>query len=280
MDIVSCGGSVGERVMGFLGEVHNSPLGLMLYGTAIGVGCTLLKEKVYLTPWVVKKQVGFDNCPTGPGVPNTDRTCVVDGKRVIEHRVKLFNRIMTIASVNVGISVVVTMRNNSNNLTDVVIGGGAMFIAIVMQESLIGGFASVINRLDATEDEIGEKCRTILRLVNETHDQREEIVNLNERLENSTVYNVGTLSFIVPPTGRPGQGVTIQAPNGQRIKLILPPNTQPGKRMEIHYPTRVAEFTKTEIQDIMNGIFSVKDEIDDGRYLELNNKLKKIYDTL
>ena len=94
---------------------------------------------------------------------------------------------------------------------------------------------------------------------------------MRERLEDSHVYNVGTLSFTVPPNAHPGQRVTIQAPNGQRIQLILPPTTQPGERMEIHYQSPPSEFTKTEIQDIMNGIFSVKGEIDDGRYLELNN---------
>jgi len=284
MDIVSCSNSVGERVLGFLGELHDSPLGLMLYGTAIGIGCTLFKENVYLIPWVVKKQVGFGNSPTGPGDPNTDRTLVIDGKRVIEHRVKMFNRLLTIGVVNVGISIATSSRvrvyEGVKDWCYVVVGGSSMFIAIIVLESLIGGFASVINYLDAIDDELIEERRTTRRLLNENGVQQAELTNLRERLDNSNVHNLGTLSFNVPPNAHPGQRVTIQAPNRQRIQLILPPNTQPGERMEIHSLSQPSEFTKTEIQDIMNGIFSVKDEIDDGRYLKLNNKLKKIFDTL
>lgn len=287
MDIVSCGGSVGERVMGFLGELHDSPLGVMLYGGAIAAGCIILKEKVYLIPWVVKKQVGFGNSPTAVAdgaVPNTDRTLVIDGKRVIEHRVKMFNRLLTIGVVNVGISIAAQMRvrvyEGVKDWCYVVVGGSSMFIAIIVLESLIGGFASVINRLDAIDDELIEERRTTRRLLNENGVQQAELTNLRERLDNFNVHNLGTLSFNVPPNAHPGQRVTIQASNGQRIQLILPPNTQPGERMEIHSLSQPSEFTKTEIQDIMNGIFSVKDEIDDGRYLKLNNKLKKIFDTL
>ena len=174
MDIVSCSNSVGERVLGFLGELHDSPLGLMLMGTAIGIGCTLLKEKVYLIPWVMKKQVGFGNYPTGPGDPNTDRTLVIDGKRVIEHRVKMFNRLLTIGVVDVGISIAAQMRVRAyEGVKDwcyVVIGCSSMFIAIIVLESLIGGFASVINRLDAIDDELIER-RITQRLLNETNDQ-------------------------------------------------------------------------------------------------------------
>ena len=49
----------------------------------------------------------------------------------------------------------------------VVVGGSSIFIAIIVLESLIGGFASVINRLDAIDDELIEERRTTRRLLNE-----------------------------------------------------------------------------------------------------------------
>ena len=141
-----------------------------------------LKEKVYLIPWVVKKQVGFGNYPTGPGTPNTDRTLVIDGKRVIEHRVKMFNRLMTIGVVDVGISIAAQMRVRAyegvKDWSYVVIGGSSMFIAIIVLESLIGGFASVINRLDTIDDELIDERRTTQRLLNEYHELQSELTEL------------------------------------------------------------------------------------------------------
>ena len=216
-----------------------------------------------------KKAGGIWNYPTRPGYSNTDRTHVIDGKRVIEHRVKMFNRLMTIGVVDVGISIAAQMRVRAyegvKDWSYVVIGCSSMFIAIIVLESLIGGFASVINRLDAIDDELIEERRTTRRLLNEYMNYKQNCRLVKTRQFN--VHNLGTLSFNVPPNAHPGQRVTIQAPNGHRIQLILPPTTTRRKNGN-SYLSQPSEFTKTEIQDIMNGIFSVKDEIDDGRYLE------------
>ena len=131
---------------------------------------------------------------------NTDRTLVIDGKRVIEHRVKMFNRLMTIGVVDVGISIAAQMRVRAyegvKDWSYVVIGGSSMFIAIIVLESLIGGFASVINRLDTIDDELIDERRTTQRLLNEYHELQSELTELRrERLEDPHVYNVGTLNL-------------------------------------------------------------------------------------
>ena len=90
--------------------------------------------------------------------------------------------------------------------------------------------------------------------------------------------------FRLPDGVNPGDAITIMGSgNGLRRQVIIPEYARPGAILRYDMTERAWEkspFTKIEIEDIMNGIFSVKDEIDDGRYLKLNNKLKKIYDTL
>ena len=90
--------------------------------------------------------------------------------------------------------------------------------------------------------------------------------------------------FTVPDGMNPGDTVTIMASTtGLSRQVIIPEHARPGAILRYDFTERAWEkspFTKEEIEDIMNGIFSVSEEIDNRRYLELNNKLKKIYDTL
>lgn len=105
---------------------------------------------------------------------------------------------------------------------------------------------------------------------------------LRERLgrQNSDILlDLTQYQFLAPSDARAGQYVTIQVPSGERVRTRLPNDVQPGQMVTIQSPKQM-EFSKEEIQDIMNGIFSVKEEIDDGRYLKLNNKLKTMHDTL
>lgn len=91
--------------------------------------------------------------------------------------------------------------------------------------------------------------------------------------------------FRLPDGVNPGDAITlVGSGNGLRRQVIIPEYARPGAILRYDMTERAWEkspFTKEEIEDIMNGIFTValKGEIDDGRYLELNNKLKKIYDT-
>tara|TARA_X000000950_G_C13866522_1_gene640978 strand:- start:164 stop:1003 length:840 start_codon:yes stop_codon:yes gene_type:complete len=90
--------------------------------------------------------------------------------------------------------------------------------------------------------------------------------------------------FTVPDGVNPGDTVTIMASdNGLRRQVIIPEHARPGIRLRYDFTERAWEkspFTKEEIEDIMNGIFTVSNEIKNGRYIELNNKLKKLYDNL
>ena len=90
--------------------------------------------------------------------------------------------------------------------------------------------------------------------------------------------------FRVPYGVNPGDTVTIMGrDNGLSRQVIIPEHARPGAILRYDFTERAWEkspFTKEEIEDIMNGIFSVSEEIDNGRYLELNNKLKNIYENL
>ena len=91
--------------------------------------------------------------------------------------------------------------------------------------------------------------------------------------------------FRLPDGVNPGDAITIVgSENGLRRQVIIPEYARPGAILRYDMTERAWEkspFTKEEIEDIMNGIFTIalKGEINDGRYFELNNKLKKIYDT-
>ena len=89
------------------------------------------------------------------------------------------------------------------------------------------------------------------------------------------------VEFTVPSNMGPGMVATIQSEHGLRRQIVLPEGANPGSVHKVDFAVKKgASFTKEEIEDIMNGIFSVREDIDDGRYLSLNNKLKMIHDAL
>jgi len=90
------------------------------------------------------------------------------------------------------------------------------------------------------------------------------------------------VEFTVPSNMGPGMVATIQSPHGLRRQIVLPEGANPGSVHKVDFAVKKEEssFTKEELEDIMNGIFSVSEEIDNGRYLSLNNKLKMIHDGL
>lgn len=116
---------------------------------------------------------------------------------------------------------------------------------------------------------------SMLRVIEEKRVLRERL----DRNYSDILLDLTQYEFIAPSDARAGQYVTIQVPSGERVRTRLPNDVQPGQMVRIQSPKQM-EFSKEEIQDIMNGIFSVKEEIDDGRYLKLNNKLKTMHDTL
>ena len=90
------------------------------------------------------------------------------------------------------------------------------------------------------------------------------------------------IEFTVPSNMGPGMVATIQSPTGLRRQIVLPEGATPGSVHKVDFAVKKEEssFTKEELEDIMNGIFSVREDIDNGRYLNLNNKLKMIHEAL
>ena len=205
----------------------------------------------------------------------------------------MFGRALVIINVGVGVGVTA-----SSKYTDGAWGYGVLFYSSVFMvvngmECLIGGFAGVINSHDKAEDLLSdERVKNINRICDlenrnahlrsKNDNIRRENDDLRERVANGWTRHLIDLSqieFFAPPNSRPGEQITIQTETGQFVRINLPDNVQPGQRVKIERP-RQNVFTKKEIEDIMEGIFSIKEEMDDGRYLKMNNKLKEIHDSL